>query len=311
MTLPKASGQGSYGIGSSQIIVNNGPINLTGSLLNAIEPSNGLSVVPENGEVITLIRNNTGAPVLGTFDGLSEGDTFEFNHNFYKISYVGGDSGQDVTLTVANPAIVTPPPVVLPPVSSPVTTPVTTPATTPTVAQPMPATSTSSVRPTISVQGADTSTLGESGLTYTWSVAQAPRGSKAVSFAGNGTNAAKTTTAWFKKAGTYVLMCTITNDAGNSVTTNVTMTIKQVESGLRLTPYAVTLTRGSTTQFGGIVLDQFKHAMRTASSLIYNVIKGGGSINSAGAFVAGPDKGHVVVQITVDGLTGTVGATIV
>ena len=158
--------------------------------------------------------------------------------------------------------------------------------------------------------GADTSSLGEAGLTYTWSVMRAPRDAKAVSFVTDGNSAAKSTTARVQKAVTYVLNCTITNVLGNSVSTQVVMTIRQVASDLRLSAHAAQLNVGSVTQIAGIALDQFKHSMQTAGTVVHKLLAGSGSIAADGEFTAGEQKGHVIVQETVEDLTGQVGATI-
>jgi uncharacterized repeat protein (TIGR03803 family) len=171
--------------------------------------------------------------------------------------------------------------------------------------------STSTHAVTLSILGADTSELGQSGLTYTWSVSRAPSGAKAVTLNENGTNAAKGATASFRKAGTYHLSCTIANGAGNSVNATVSVTVMQVATKLRLTPHGATIPTGSSLQYGGVMLDQFGHPMRTTQTVAYAVKSGGGTIDQDGLFTAGQTKGHVLIQITVADLIGTLGATIV
>lgn len=56
---------------------------------------------PTQGQVFTIIDNQSSDAVGSTFDGLAEGATFEQNGIVFMISYVGGD-GNDVTLTVQN-----------------------------------------------------------------------------------------------------------------------------------------------------------------------------------------------------------------
>ena len=73
------------------------PVNLTGSTLD-VSPLDGFT--PSVGHVITLISNQTGSPVTGTFTGLPEGSIAIFDNLAYQVSYAGGVSGQDVTLTV-------------------------------------------------------------------------------------------------------------------------------------------------------------------------------------------------------------------
>ncbi len=69
--------------------------------------------------------------------------------------------------------------------------------------------------------GAD-GTGGEAGLRYTWAMTSGPA---AVSFAANGTNAAKHTEVAFTKPGTYTFQVTITNGGGHSVTSSVTVPV--------------------------------------------------------------------------------------
>ena len=62
--------------------------------------------VPAHGTQFTIIKNNGGSPISGTFAGLPEGATFVINITTFQISYVGG-SGQDVVLTVISPWVPT------------------------------------------------------------------------------------------------------------------------------------------------------------------------------------------------------------
>ena len=76
----------------------------------------------------------------------------------------------------------------------------------PTIVTAANASSVTSTSALLSVLGAD-ATGGESSLTYTWSVTGTPPAP--VTFSTNGTNAAKTTTATFTKAGTYNFPVTV------------------------------------------------------------------------------------------------------
>jgi autotransporter-associated beta strand protein len=80
---------------SSEFVVDGGSINLDGA---AFTPT-ALEYAASAGDVITLIGNNTGMPITGTFAGLAEGATTVIGGNQYTISYLGGASGHDVTLT--------------------------------------------------------------------------------------------------------------------------------------------------------------------------------------------------------------------
>jgi fibronectin-binding autotransporter adhesin len=86
--------------GYDQIQVSN-TVNVAGgtlqtSLVNGFTPSTGQS--------FTIINNSGGGPVSGTFIDLAEGATFTAGGVTFQISYVGGD-GNDVVLTVVNPAV--------------------------------------------------------------------------------------------------------------------------------------------------------------------------------------------------------------
>jgi hypothetical protein len=76
----------------STVTVNNSPITLGGTLTVTN------NVVSAPGTVFTIINNQTGSAVVGTFAGLPEGATFTSGGQTFKISYIGGD-GNDVTLT--------------------------------------------------------------------------------------------------------------------------------------------------------------------------------------------------------------------
>lgn len=69
-----------------------------GSTLNTILLP-GASVV--EGDVYTIIDNQSSNGVQGTFEGLAEGATFTANGATFRISYAGGD-GNDITLTALN-----------------------------------------------------------------------------------------------------------------------------------------------------------------------------------------------------------------
>ena len=73
----------------SRVTVNNGPITLAGNLVVTN------NVPATAGTVYTIILNQTGGPIVGTFAGLPEGATFTAGGQTFKISYLSG-----VTITV-------------------------------------------------------------------------------------------------------------------------------------------------------------------------------------------------------------------
>ncbi|MGO9109330.1 MAG: LamG-like jellyroll fold domain-containing protein, partial [Thermoguttaceae bacterium] len=90
----------------------------------------------------------------------------------------------------------------------------------PAAASPSPVTGTTTV---LSVLGGDDA--GASTLTYTWATAGTPPA--AVTFSPNGANAASNTTATFTQAGSYNFLVTITNVAGLTATSSVSVTVNQ------------------------------------------------------------------------------------
>ena len=90
----------------------------------------------------------------------------------------------------------------------------------PAAASPSPVTGTTAA---LSVLGADDA--GASTLTYTWATAGTPPAP--VTFSANGSNAAQNTTATFTAAGTYNFLVTITNPAGLTATSSVSVTVNQ------------------------------------------------------------------------------------
>jgi autotransporter-associated beta strand protein len=272
----------SYGAG--ELIASGSSVNIDDSTLT-FAPVGGASA-PSVGTVLTVISNLTGHAVVGTFHNLPQGAVANFGGDYYKISYDAGSSGQDVTMTeVAAPAA-------------------------PTITSVMPNASIASTHSVLSILSNDSSTGDDSALTYTWSVTHAPSGAKAVTFSENDSNAAKDATAIFHKAGTYHLLCTVLSSDGLSVSRTVSITVTPVAQ-LRLTPHHQTIEAGKSLQYSAAVTDQFGHAVATTAATTFTVKSGSGTIATSGLFTAGDSAGHVVIQITMDNLTGTLGATIV
>jgi autotransporter-associated beta strand protein len=291
-TLTEQLAQDPQSVTPGVINATGGTINLNDAALNLeiTNAYNSTNATPAPGDVYTLVNNQTGSPVIGTFASLPEGATITAGGTTFHISYAGGTSHQDVTLTVPGTPVLPNPP--------------------PTVVSIMPDRSTPSLRPALSILAADPATGNASDLTYTWSVALAPSGARPVTFSENHTNAARTATARFQNAGTYRLLCTITNTTRESTTKTADITIKQIATRLRLTPHRQVIAAGDTMQYGGVALDQFGHPMRTTPTISFAIKSGDGSIDDSGLFSAGQIQGHAIIEITEDGLTGLLGATI-
>ena len=77
------------GKAGSTINLNNATLNVS---LGALFPTGG-------GQQYTILSNNTGSAVTGTFNGLPEGGQATFSDQPFVITYKGGTSGHDVVLT--------------------------------------------------------------------------------------------------------------------------------------------------------------------------------------------------------------------
>jgi hypothetical protein len=169
-------------------------------------------------------------------------------------------------------------------------------------ASPNPVTGTTSA---LTVLGADDG--GEASLTYTWAATGTPPGS--VSFPANATNAAKSTTVTFGKAGSYALAVTIRDASGATVTSTVTALVNQTLTSIAVSPSSATVAVAGTRQFTASALDQFGSPMTSQPAFTW-AVTGGGTINSSGLFTAGSGNGTFTVSAASGGKTGTATVTV-
>jgi len=152
--------------------------------------------------------------------------------------------------------------------------------TPPSVASPLRLTSGSAVlgkSASLSVLGTDNN--GESSLKYTWQPVEAPLGGN-VSFAVNGTNAAKNNVLSFNKSGTYRVNVTILDAQGLSSTSSLQFNVVQTLSGFSFKtsegqsfPPGSTISSGDTRRDLTIQgLDQFGLAMAAQPSVQWQAV---------------------------------------
>ena len=162
---------------------------------------------------------------------------------------------------------------------------------------------TSGTTTSLSVLGADDG--GESHLTYTWAVTAGPSG---VTFGANGTHAAKSSTATFTHAGTYVFAVTIADEDGLTTTSQVTVVVQQQVSTITVTPSSTTVGLDGTVPFAASAIDQFGDAV-PAPALSWSV-SGGGSVDAAGKFQANGAIGSFTVTATAGAVHATATVTV-
>jgi len=158
----------------------------------------------------------------------------------------------------------------------------------------------------LSVLGADDG--GEANLTYTWATSGSPPAP--VSFSVNGTNAAKSTTASFSRAGTYALVVTVVDSGGASAASNLSVVVNQKLTRISVNPASSQVPTSGTQQFLATALDQFGNSLATQPSIAWSV-SGGGTINATGGFTAGSTSGGpFTVSATSGSSVGTASVTV-
>jgi hypothetical protein len=145
---------------------------------------------------------------------------------------------------------------------------------------------------------------------FLWSTTSVPSGATAPTYSANNTNAAKTTTATFSKAGTYVFK--LTSTTGTTVTTaTLTVVVNQALTSLTVTPTTATVTQGKTQQFAVSAKDQFGAVLATQPAATWALASGIGSVSAAGLYTApATATGSATVRASVGTLSGTATVTV-
>lgn len=212
--------------------------------------------------------------------GLAAGTTFYFR---VRATNAIGDSGDSNTLSATTTGANQAPTVAVAAAASPGTVTATT--------------------TLLTVTGADDG--GEASLTYTWATTGTPPAG--VTFSANASNAAKSTTATFTKAGTYNFQVTISDLGGLSVTSSVSVLVEQTLSSLAVSPLVATVANGATQQFTATGTDQFGAAFVGAiGSVTWSLLSGSpGTISAAGLYSAPiSGGGAATVKATSGALSG-------
>ena len=159
-------------------------------------------------------------------------------------------------------------------------------------ATPSPVTGTTA---TLTALGADDH--GESNLRYTWSAQQSPDGAAAPLFSDGNTNAAKSVTATFSMAGTYVLRVTVTDSSGLTTSSSVSVQVVPTATALRVSPAGPMVAAGQTLQMSAALVDQFGQPVIPAP--VVNWYAESGTIDGNGLFTAPSTPGRY--RVAADG----------
>lgn len=158
----------------------------------------------------------------------------------------------------------------------------------------------------LSVLGADDQP--EAALTYTWTVASGPG---AVTFAPNGTNAAKQATATFQRAGSYVLQVQVKDAQGQGAASTVSVTVQPTLAGVAVTPASGQVLPRGTKQFAARAVDQFGGTLASPADFTW-MATSGGAISPTGLFTAGSSLGGPhIIQALGGGKAGSATVTVV
>jgi hypothetical protein len=159
----------------------------------------------------------------------------------------------------------------------------------------------------LAVSAADNA--GASGLTYTWSTTgtlPAP-----VAFGANGTNAAANTTVTFTRAGVYNFSVLITDPAGFTTTSSVTVTVNQLVTAIAVTPATASVNAAATQQFSAAASDQFGNPINPEPAVAWTVASGIGTIDpAAGLYTAPSLSGSAIIHAASASVTGTAAVTV-
>ena len=102
-----------------------------------------------------------------------------------------------------------------------------------------------------------------------------------VNFSANDSNSAQNTTATFQAAGTYNIQATISNPAGESVTSSVQVMVTQTLTSIEVSPSMVSVNAGSTQAFTAVGYDQFGTTLTTQPTFTWTTSAQGHSIRMA------------------------------
>lgn len=144
---------------------------------------------------------------------------------------------------------------------------------------------------------------GEENLAYAWSASSS--GGAPVSFAVNGSNAAKANSATFEAVGDYLVSVEVRDAEGLAATSSLRLRVVAVADGLSVSPPVASVTVGGQIAFSAVLLDQFGQALATQPASVAWNAAGGGSIDGAGVYAATTAGGPYGISAAGGGFTAT------
>jgi hypothetical protein len=157
----------------------------------------------------------------------------------------------------------------------------------------------------LSVLGADDG--GAANLVYTWSTVNTPPAVPA--YTRNGNNAAKQTTVTFNADGSYKFHVVISDKAGQTATSEVTVAVSATPTSIALSPTSLRMNPGTSRTFTALVRDQFVKNLAPQPAVAF-AISGGGTVSSDGVFTAAAPGGPYTLTASSCGRQATASITV-
>ncbi len=111
----------------------------------------------------------------------------------------------------------------------------------------------------------------------------------------------------FSSAGKYVLSVTESDQAGDTVTEQVSFTVAQTLTSITVSPGTASVKGGGTQQFQAAAYDQFQHAISPST---YTWTASSGSITSGGLFTAQNSSATDTITASSGGVSGKATVTV-
>jgi chitinase len=156
---------------------------------------------------------------------------------------------------------------------------------------------------TLTVQATDA--MGGPNVSFHWASINGPA---AVSFDANDSATANTTHVTFAQAGSYTLEVTVSDAAGDTITSDVTVNVDQKLTSVVVSPGSASVSPGGSQQFTAQALDQFGTAMNQQPAFTWSVDNG--TVDANGLYQAPAAAGAATVTATSGGVSGTATVTI-
>jgi hypothetical protein len=119
---------------------------------------------------------------------------------------------------------------------------------------------------------------GQAGVIYKWSTVRLPAGARAPNFSTNDNNSAQQVAVTFHKDGSYIFRCTISDDRGDALASDVSVDVIQRPTSVRAAPSQSVIDTGHSVTINATEYDQFGDPLQHQPYFDYEVTAGPGNI---------------------------------